>query len=117
MQEVIVKKTWLITKLSHNRKTHRGQYELAFKGYRRDMIKCLEDNLELVKNGHKERIYLHETVPEDHTDDYDTALEMLEASVDDTINITAEDFVRYVQDDWHWKEQWLASTSKYRDVM
>lgn len=44
-------------------------------------------------------------VPEDHTDEYDQLLEMLAMSVDDEVELTAQEFAQYVRDDWSWKHQ------------
>jgi hypothetical protein len=51
--------------------------------------------------------------PEDHTTDYDDAIDMMEWSTDGTIELTQSQFVQYVKDDWGWKDNWVASTAAY----
>jgi hypothetical protein len=38
---------------------------------------------------------------------------MLEMSKEDTIELTQQEFSQYVQDDWHWKDQFLFSNMNY----
>ena len=113
MQSVTVKKGWLLGVVTENREKHHEQYEKAFAGYRRDCIKCLEDNLAALKDGSRERVFITETAPEDHTKDYDRVIAMLSASVDTEIDLDASEFDNYVQDDWNWKQNWVTSNTKY----
>ena len=105
----------MLQAVTENRENHHGQYEKAFEGYRRDCIECLEGNLAALKGGSRERIYITETAPEDHTKDYDRVIAMLSASVDEEIELNASEFDNYVQDDWNWKENWMSSNTKYME--
>jgi hypothetical protein len=53
------------------------------------------------------------TRPEDHTRDYDRVIAMLERHQGEAIDLLEDDFAMYVQDDWAWKAQFLASNSGY----
>lgn len=106
-------KTMLIEKLTVGREAHRALFEKAIEGYRKDVIRQLETNLEKVKKGSRERVYIYDPVPEDHTRDYTTAIELITASTEDSIELDFADFRRYVMDDWDWKPTWTASNSKY----
>jgi len=41
---------------------------------------------------------------------------MLEMCVDEQLEISFEDFQRYVMDNWGWKANWTATTSNYANV-
>lgn len=51
--------------------------------------------------------------PIDKTNDYDRALEMLQMSVDDVVEISDTEFQCFVQDQWAWTQQAFMSNTKY----
>lgn len=113
MRPVRVNKSAVLTALYQNRKTHREIFEEALEGYRKEAISQLENHITELKSGKPKRTYFSIPFPEDHTDDYDDAIEMLEMSVDDTIDLDAETFKAFYKDDWGWKNQFLMSNSGY----
>lgn len=113
MKTVRINKGDLVEKLTANRKNHRAQFEKAFEGYRQECIKLLTENLNLLKDGRNIVVKFYEQAPEDHTDDYDTILNMLNMSVDTSIELTHQEFQQYVEDNWNWRENWAASNMKY----
>src|SRR5256885_13791225 len=96
-----------------NRDKHRATFLKAQEGYRAFLIKELEQRLEEAQRGLKVDRYIHLEEPEDHTDDYDQILEMARMSVDDTLEITQQEFAWYVLDRWSWKQQWVTTTGTY----
>lgn len=44
---------------------------------------------------------------------YDRAIEMLELTQDESIQMDANQFKEYMKDEWSWKEQWRYSNTKY----
>lgn len=117
MKTVKVEKDWLVQIVGTNRDGHRAQFERAFEGYRAECIRVLTENLAAFKAGKRTHLVWQEFPPEDHTKEYDRVLAMLDASVDETIELTSEEFAQYVQDDWSWRERWTASNTKYLDRM
>ncbi len=113
MKTVNVERNWLLEKVTVNKENHRAAFEEAFKGYKTAAIKTLETNLELFKKGKRTRLIWNESPPEDHTKDYDRVIEMLNASVDNKIELNAEEFANFVQNDWRWMQNWTVSNSKY----
>lgn len=51
--------------------------------------------------------------PEDHTKDYERAIRMMQASIYDNVKLSAEDFSRYVLNDWEWRESFVTSNAGY----
>jgi len=113
MRPVRVDKKTVLKKLKENRKTHRDIFEEVVIGYRAEVIKQLEKHIKQMKSGKPKRTYISIPSPEDHTDDYDVAIEMLEMSLDDSIDMDTETFQAFYKDDWGWKQQFLASNSGY----
>jgi hypothetical protein len=113
MEAVKVEKAKLLEILRKNRTTHRGVFELAQDGYRKEAVRVLEEQLDRAKAGKPFKPQWTFTQPVDQTEDYDRAIEMLEMSVDDVIELSEDDFRCYVQDKWRWKGAWAISNKLY----
>lgn len=113
MNEVTVKRVDLLKKVKENRDNHRSVFNDAQEVYRELMIKELDTMLSDAKAGRKIRRAVSMPEPEDHTRDYDRIIMMLEMSVDDEIELMAQDFARYVMDQWEWNASFQVSTMAY----
>ena len=113
MKKVTVKQTELLEILRENRETHKTDYEDAYKGYLETCTETLEDILEDFKSGKLEIVQWTEFPPQSQVKDYDRVIRMLELSVDSEIELAADEFANFVQDDWHWKDSWTISNSAY----
>lgn len=113
MERVTVNRRELLTKLEQNRKVHRAVFLAAQKGYRKAVVKELDTMLKDARAGKPIRRSITLPIPQDHTEDYDAAIEMLKMSIDDTISIDAAHFAMYVRDQWGWKAMVVASNSHY----
>jgi hypothetical protein len=103
MDEIKVKRVELLGKIKENRAKHRDLFLKAQEGYRELMIEALDQMLRDAKDGKSIRRAVTMPEPVDHTDDYDTVIDMLEMSVDDEIMIDQMSFSQYVRDKWQWK--------------
>jgi hypothetical protein len=103
MDDVKVKRVDLLEIIKANRDKHRDLFLKAQVGYRELAIEWFEQRLKDARDGRA--ISRNITMPEpvDHTDDYDTAIAMLEMSVDDEVMIDQVAFAQYVMDKWTWK--------------
>ena len=113
MQEVTVDKSQLREKLVQNREQHRGIFEEALAGFQKEAVRLLEEQLDRARRGLRRAVYVRLECPEDHTSDYDRVIAMLDMEVGDKVVLTEEEFTQFVQDDWSWQHQWLASSSRY----
>jgi hypothetical protein len=113
MEKITVRVEALRVIVQDNRDAHRSIFERAVEKYRERMIEELERCLDDIKNRRTLTVRLGLPVPEDHTDDYDRVLRMLDLMVGDTVELTEADVAMYVQDDWAWKRNWAASTTSY----
>lgn len=117
MKNTTVKKDELLAKVQENRENHQKLSGEARTGYRAALLDVLETGVAALKAGkdvdanHISGL-LHDK-PNDHTRDYDRVIGMLEMHTEDVVTLDARDFGRYVQDDWEWKDQWLASNASY----
>jgi hypothetical protein len=117
MRDVRIKKSTLVSRITANRMEHRALFLKAQEGYRAAAIAALDEQLKLARDG--KPFVLTELVqliaPEDHTRDYDRALQMLDMEVEDVVTLSTADFANLVQDQWQWSRQWAFSNSRYSD--
>lgn len=113
MSEVRLKKSQVLDALRDNREDHRRRFEEAMEGYKEQAVRTLEKHIEQIKANDPERVTLNLPLPEDHTDDYDHAISMLEWSQDDEVILNRYEFRTYIEDDWDWKQQWMTTNQLY----
>ncbi len=109
MKQVTVETKWLIEQVVANQATHEDKFKRALDGYRKRVTKLVQDLLVKVEEGKVDHVFINETPPTNHKRDYKRVVGMLMASVDSEITLSADEFSSYVQDDWHWKQEWNTS--------
>lgn len=113
MKSVRLDKNTLLTTLRQNREKHAKDVAEAREGWKKEVMGDLEKAIEDIRSkGTTEFRYL-ESEPDDHTEDYDQAIRMLELSIDDVITLERDCFQNLVLDDWPWKKDFFASNAKY----
>lgn len=55
--------------------------------------------------------------PQDHSQDYDRAIRMMEASIYDEVKLSVDEFDAYVLNNWEWKKNFLATNVGYVNSM
>jgi hypothetical protein len=113
MQEITVDKGDLIAKLQANRDEHRSMFLKAQEKYREAMIVELDRALQEARDGHPIRRAFALPVPEDHTSEFDTAIEMLQWETGGEVQLDQHDFQRYVQNRWQWAASFAANSLSY----
>lgn len=113
LDAVRMDKERLLERIKKNRDEHRKIYEEAMEGWKRAVITALEQATKDALEGKAYHISFHLPQPEDHTDEYDTVIELLEASLDDEFELTYGQFSNYVLDKWGWQHHFLDNASGY----
>jgi hypothetical protein len=98
--EVVANKNELLAKLKENMSRHKEIVGEARKGYMEKAKKELRKKLELLERGEVTAVSIHLAPPEDHTDDYRVAVQMLELHTEGTIRLAASDVQCFVMDEW-----------------
>lgn len=118
-------RTEVLTRVRENREAHQKAYDEAEKGYQLEVIELIEKAQKELEKAHKlaqkgkytnkdaPRLNVYATPPENHVDDYDRVIDMLNMAVDDEISLEEGDFSKYVRDEWDWKEDFVANSSYY----
>lgn len=115
MDDIQINKEKLLAQLRTNLGKHHETYERAVEEYHRQQVKLLERLLEDAKHGKPVDHFAlsRMPVPEDHTSDYEVAIEMLELEERDTVLLDHNSYMRYYRDEWEWRRAWHANTVSY----
>jgi len=112
MKSVKVKKVELLTIVKENRLKHEVEYVDSMHEFKTAAVKTLQDQIKKVEEDPNE-ISIHIPVPISYVKDYDKAIRMLELSVDNEIILDSTEFNQLVQDEWHWKNDFLSNKTLY----
>jgi hypothetical protein len=112
--EVLVDKDELLGVLRANRDRHRDVFLKAQQGFRERAIKELDRSLADARAGNDVRLAVHLPKPEDHTEDYDREIRMLEMHQEPTVRIRAALFDQIVMDRWGWSAAFNTTNSAYQ---
>ena len=115
MKDVEVAKAEVIKRLEENETKHQTSYAEAVEGYKAQLLKVGERLVEDLRKGLSVDPFAlgRLPVPEEHTDDYETAIDMLSMEHRDFIVISANDFRTYMRDEWNWKDSFVGTNAIY----
>jgi hypothetical protein len=102
----------LIGILTDNRQKHESHFTSAVEGYKKKLIEHAQKNLARAEKG-KHPESFPRSKPVSYIPQYDRALGMLKMSDEDSVSLSAPDYVRFVEDDWDWKDTFADSSSFY----
>lgn len=109
-----VKVSDLLARLIENREKHAKIVEEANAGYLVAASKKAMDAVEAFRAGKVDSLQNYVLrVPEDYTSAYDSCIEMLRWSQEETITLAADEFRQFVQDQWDWKDGFIAGNAAY----
>jgi hypothetical protein len=113
MKEVRVRTEQLKERITTNRDTHAREFAEAVDGWAKEVAQLMRADIAAIEAGERRKLTILDSIPDNHTADYDRVLEMLDMSVDEFQTLDMETFRQYVMDDWSWKARWSVSTAKY----
>jgi hypothetical protein len=113
LDTVVIPKDDLTAKIQENYDRHREIFEDAIAGYQVTVVRLLQEHIYRISTNAPERVLVNLPFPEDHSDDYERVLTMLNMSVDTHLELSQHDFAQYVMDDWGWKAGWTETTAMY----
>jgi hypothetical protein len=109
----LVNKEEALKTLRANRKRHRKIVEEARAGYVEKAKAKLSAKLDELASGKLVALRFDLQVPEDHTDDYDLAIRMVELHSEDTIEMSSTDVRTLMMDEWDWLRSFLFTNARY----
>lgn len=113
MQTITVSKDDLLTTLKANLEEHQNTFDRAQEQYRQRIIEALDRRLQDARDGKRISTYINLPEPVNYTEEYRTAIAMVEWAVGDTVDLTQRDFERYVLNKWEWTANFAANTTMY----
>lgn len=111
--DTTVRKAELLTILRKNRKEHRAIFEEAVDVYTDRLVKWHRAQARRILRGEQGERMVRLPQPEDHTDDYDTMIKMMEMEVGDTVTLDFHLFQNLVMDQWSWSGSFAANSTSY----
>lgn len=111
--DITVEKTALLDALRTNRTAHVELFQQAIEKYRLKAIAWFEDSILTIKQGGEVQVQLRLPIPEEHTDDFDRAIEMIEWHQGDSIELTEHQFENFVRNRWDWHRTFTSNTASY----
>ena len=112
MNTVKVNKFELLNKLNDNLAKHKEEYEEMMLNYKLQSIAALQVSL----NNFTTDIFEFAVIPRkptEHIKDYQRAIQMLQMSVEDIIELTEREFSELVMDEWQWKHEFEMTKTLY----
>ena len=116
MDTIKVNKEELLTILRRNRETHTQEAAEALTGWKAKVVETLEGALQKAVAGTEYITSFPLPKPTDYTSMYDQTIGMLEIHTEDIVELDRTEFASYVQDNWRWKGDFVASTRMYNNA-
>ncbi len=110
----------LLDKLRENVEIHKKDYAEACIGYRIKLVADLKKALVLAETVHDTKLHNLRAVAYDHPrsyeNEYNEIIDMMEASVDDVIQLDSTSFKQYFKNEWSWSNHFNTANSLYKSV-
>lgn len=113
MRNLRFDKGFVSQRLKANRENHKKIYDEAVEGYQKKGLAALQEKLEKLQTNPIENLYINLHVPSNHLKEYDRAILMVDQSLDVEVELSEEDYSKYIQDNWNWTRDFLTSNSSY----
>ena len=113
LDSITVDKLKLIITLTENKTTHNNIFVKSQKGYKKAVIKTLENKLKEAKDGKDVNLSMNLDKPTDHTSDYTTVIGMLDWCLEDQVKLTRANYENYVLDQWSWSRNFAMTSGLY----
>ncbi len=112
-----VNKADLVAKITEERDKHKALYDEAVVVYKTRFVREAErfarDAVDRANDGLVFVQFTWLPVPEEHTEDFDRAIEMLAWEVEDEVTLSEHDFATLVQNQWGWARAFASNTTSY----
>jgi hypothetical protein len=109
----VVEKEEALRTLRENKERHRTIVQEARVSYASKAKALLSAKMDELANGKITALRFDLQVPEDHTEDYELAIKMLELHSHDHIEMSAADVRTLMMDEWDWMRSFLFTNARY----
>lgn len=112
MKQVTVGRKELLSIVKRNKKDYLEAYQEAVNGYWLEAEAKLKKFQSMIESREKLSTWRLD-YPTDYSEDFDSALRMLELSADETITLDRQEFDALVMNKWLWRDQFINVCSSY----
>lgn len=116
-RSVNVSRTDLIEAVKRGKELHLKAYAEAQSDYQVNVNVFLTEAVRRVSQGDFSMVKIPFDPPVLRTTEYDEVIEMMEVSVDETINLDAESYKAYYKNEWPWTRSFLESAALYKSML
>lgn len=113
MKSVKMNKNNLLQIVKTNREQHINLYTASYAEYKKDLIKELDNLKQKVEAGEDIEHYIKLDKPQNHTEEYDRTISILNNSVNDFVELDLREYDSYVLDKWNWSASFMNATNTY----
>lgn len=103
----------VVKTLRKNREEHAKIVDEAVKGFREKLRAEFASKLQELDAGKLPNTSSRHSRPQSYLTEYDSAIQMLEMTTDETLELDQSAFQCYVQNKWAWMSGFLTSNSMY----
>lgn len=103
----------LLRTLKLNKERHKAIVDEARAGYLKKAKEAIKERMSQLDSGKIVSLSFNLTPPQDHTEDYEVAIEMFTAHTEDTVTLSTQQFRELYLDKWNWKRQFLVGNAMY----
>lgn len=111
--KVTIEKALVLEALHKNMEEHKRTFQKAMEVYRQKAIEAFEAKIDALKNGRWISHTLNLPIPEEHTNDFQRVINMLQRDINDTVELTENDYRVYIDNEWNWQRAFLSNTTAY----
>ncbi len=108
-----VEKDKLLATLRTNLERHSGIVKEALQGYVAKARIAVEKRLKMLEAGTAVTLQFSLTPPQDHSEVYRTAIQMLEWNTSPYVELAPDEFRQLVLDEWDWTSNFVHSNAVY----
>lgn len=116
MKTVTIERNALLAAVKKNRTQHLAEFTDATANYRTKVLEAIDQRRDEIAAGAKVNLHFHLPELQNHTDDYDRVISMLEMSVDKDCTLDSHEFDQYVRDNWTWSAATKMINGAYASV-
>lgn len=113
MYSITVDKQELLETLQRNLEKHVAEYEEAISRYPGTVAASLRKRADAIDRGEEVNLAFNLPKPRSYADEYEDAIQMLQWEQKDSVDLDQTQFKNLVQDEWHWKDGFSATTQFY----
>jgi hypothetical protein len=113
IEKITVDRIKLLGIIKINLEKYEAIYTSSIDAYWKLAERKISKMLERVKQQRQINTYLDLNFPIDHREDYKLIINILEMLEDEKIQVTPQEFSKYVLNNWTWREDFIMQTTSY----